>query len=274
MSLHTEWIHYGKTGEYKGFLAKPGNAHGSLPAILVIQEIWGVEEHIQDVTRRFAQAGYVAFAPDLYVENGERAPQLSSERLEDLKNFLESVPPTAWRDNEERERHLAMLPAPRQQDLRETFGIVFGRVIAKLEEYVEPLKSASSFLRNEYNATKNQSIGSVGFCMGGALSAMLACHDPQLKAAVIFYGNAPRQELLTSIGCPIVGFYGELDQRITDAVPNFAKEMQEQDKSFEYHVYLGAHHAFFNDTRVSYHPGAARDAFARTLVFFNDHLSK
>ena len=49
--------------------------------------------------------------------------------------------------------------------------------------------------------------------------------------------------------------------------------MKEADKSFEYHVYADAEHAFFNDSRRSYHVNAARDAFARTLTFFDSHLS-
>ncbi|MCL6549371.1 MAG: dienelactone hydrolase family protein, partial [Alicyclobacillus sp.] len=76
------------------------------------------------------------------------------------------------------------------------------------------------------------------------------------------------------IRCPVMGFYGSLDKRITDQVPAFAQAMENAGKTFSYQVYEGAHHAFFNDTRASYNPTASRDAFARVLTFFNEQLAK
>ncbi|UOF92573.1 dienelactone hydrolase family protein [Fodinisporobacter ferrooxydans] len=272
MTLHAEWIDYGTNNQFRAFLAKPANNSHTLPAIIVIQEIWGVDHHIQDVTKRFAQAGYLAIAPDLFAEGGERPDALQPDRIEGIKAFLESLPPTAWGSEEQREAALAKLPDPKQTELRETFRTLFGDVLAKIDHYAGQLQETSMFLKNQHEVTKNQPIGSVGFCMGGALSALLASKDPNIHAAVIFYGNAPKPEAISHIQCPVLGFYGELDKRITDAVPAFAAAMKEAGKSYEYHVYPKAHHAFFNDTRASYNPTAARDAFARTLGFFNEQL--
>ena len=69
MALKTEWVRYGSRS---GYFAMPERAATPLPAVVVIQEIWGVEEHIEDVTRRIAAAGYAALAPDIFSENGER----------------------------------------------------------------------------------------------------------------------------------------------------------------------------------------------------------
>ena len=69
MPVKAEWISYGNRS---GYLAVPERAALPLPAVVVIQEIWGVDEHIQDVTRRIAAAGYAALAPDLWAEHGER----------------------------------------------------------------------------------------------------------------------------------------------------------------------------------------------------------
>jgi carboxymethylenebutenolidase len=131
MGLHTEWIHYGNS-QFKGYLAHPSRAIGSLPAIIVIQEIWGVDGHIEDVTRRFAQAGYVVFAPDLYAKDGKRPDELSFDRLEALKHFLDTIPPTAWRNTEERESYLLKLPQPDQQQVRESVQTVFGTVLGNV----------------------------------------------------------------------------------------------------------------------------------------------
>lgn len=270
MALIEERIQYGPSGQYTAYVARPQRVQGALPTILVLQEIWGVDEHIKDVTRRFAGAGYVAVAPDLYAHHGERPAALTADRVNSVKSVLDELPPTAWGNPDERDAALNRYEEPVRSQLKETFGTLFGG-LPRLR-FPEQLLHTTAFLRQDYEPSRGQAIGSVGFCMGGALSGALATSDGELKAAVIFYGNAPQTETLSAINCPVLGFYGSLDGRITDAVPAFADAMKAADKSFEYHVYTGAHHAFFNDTRPSYNVSAARDAFWRTLAFVHDQL--
>jgi len=270
MTLHTEWVQYGQDAQYSGYIARPERAKGTLPAILVIQEIWGVDSHIQELTRRFAAAGYVAMAPDLYARNQSRPDAFTAERVEAVKSFLESVPPTAWSDPQAREQAMNQLPEPARSQVQETFTALFAGLNPM--NHIDQLLASTSYLRSGYAASQGQGVASVGYCMGGALSGLLACKDAALKGAVIFYGNAPSEDLLKGIACPIRGFYGELDPRISDAVPGFAKQMEQAGKSFAYQIYPGAHHAFFNDSRASYSAAAARDAFARTISFFNEVL--
>ena len=59
MPLETQWVQYGKNKEHFGYMAKMDRANENLPSVIVIQEIWGVDAHIQDITNRFAQAGYL-----------------------------------------------------------------------------------------------------------------------------------------------------------------------------------------------------------------------
>lgn len=270
MSIQGEWVSYGSEQEFTGYRAYPERARSGLPAILVLQEIWGVDEHIQDVTRRFAAAGYVAFAPDLYAKSGLRPSGLESDRVEEVKGFLNSVPPAIWHSPEAREEALHALPSYQEIRIRESLGILFGGM--QLDRYIGQLQDTLYYLREEDVVTRGKGIASIGFCMGGGLSARLACVDPQLKGAAIFYGSAPAPELLEQIECKVIGFYGGLDARITDAVPAFSEAMQQQGKSFEFHIYEGAEHAFFNDGRSSYQAEASRDAFAKTLTFFNEVL--
>ncbi len=267
VALHTEWVRYGENGEYLGYLAHHDRLSDGQPAVIVFQEIWGVDDHIQDVADRFARAGYVALAPDLYAEGGKRKPGLEPEAIEAVKRFLDSVPPQAWHDASARDRALETLPEPERTTVRHTFGQLFGGL--NLDAYNAHLLAAASFLRDTYPMTKGQPVVSIGFCMGGGLSARLATLDPKLAGAVIFYGQAPSADRIPNIQCPVRGFYASLDPRITDAVPSFAEEMKKAGKDFQYRVYEGAHHAFFNDTRASYHPRAARSAFAEVLTFFN-----
>ncbi len=114
----------------------------------------------------------------------------------------------------------------------------------------------------------NGRVMSTGYCLGGHLSALLAGADPALAAAALYYGTSPDLAAMAALTCPLIGFYGSEDPRITSTVPAFEEALRAAGKRFEAHVYPGAPHAFFNDTRPSYRTDAARDAWARTLALF------
>jgi len=259
MPVQTEWIHY---GDQTGYLARPERAAGPLPGVLVVQEIWGVDPHIEDVTRRLAEAGYAALAPDLFAQDGARPAPLAQARIAEAQGFLNGLPATAWRDAELRGAALAVRPEAERTRIGETIGALFGS-LGQMDRFVPPLRAALRHLRSE-----GQPVVCVGFCMGGGLSALLACEEPELAGAAIFYGSAPPLDRVPRIQCPVAGFYGGLDERVNAGLPDFAEAMRAAGKTFDYQVYPGAAHAFFNDTRPTYHVGATRDAFARLLEFF------
>ncbi len=273
MSIAAETIL--KTDGFTGYLARPERAKGALPAVLIVQEAWGVDPHIEDVTRRFAAAGYVALAPDLYAQGGKRPEPLSRERLAALVAFINEAGPAVMRDPQEKARALAQRPEAQRAPLAESMDVVMTVAMGGggREQQVAILKEAAQYLRAERQETTGQKVGAVGFCMGGGLAALLACRDPELGAAVIFYGQAPPAEELARLRCPVLGFYGGSDQRITGQVPAFAAAMAAAGKNFEHHVYPQAGHAFFNDGRPTYDVAAARDGFARTLAFLRDTLA-
>lgn len=271
MSTKEEWIQYGKDNVYLGFTARLEDVE-ALPAVIVIQEIWGVDRHIQDVVRRLAAAGYVAFAPDLFSLQGAYPDALLPNRVESAKNFLNTIPASAWRNPIERDNALSLLPLGQQTMIAETLKTLLGGLNSA--EFYGHLVAAADFLRNTYRFTKGQGIASVGFCMGGALSVVLASEDRELKGAVIFYGNAPSPEQVSTIACPVLGFYGELDTRLVEGLPAFAASMKEAGKSLDYTVYPNAGHAFFNDTRPSYQNKASRAAYARLLGFLQETLGE
>jgi len=119
-------------------------------------------------------------------------------------------------------------------------------------------------------------IGSIGFCMGGGISLLLACHEKDLAAAVVFYGRNPSPiDLVKEIRCPVLGNYAGADMAITETDINLLRQtLTKHGKVFDIKAYPGAPHAFFNDTRESYRPEAAQDAWKRTLEFFNHYLEK
>jgi len=263
MPVTTDWVRY---DDNLGYLAWPERAGGSLPALLVIQEVWGVDEHIQDVTRRLAAAGYAALAPDLYASGGERPPATAADRIGELKALTNSLPPAVWANPAQREAEIAKLPSPARERIGETYQALFGS-LGQLGRHLPPLRSAVNYLRTTCPWSRGQKVACVGFCMGGGLSALLACEETELAGAAVFYGNSPPADLVPNIGCPVIGFYGARDPRIMAGVPAFVQAMQAAGKSFAHFVYDEAGHAFFNDTRPSYRVRAARDAFARLLEF-------
>lgn len=271
MTVHTEWKMFtGKTGDCRAYIAYMEPVAEPRPAVLIIQEIWGVDAHIRDVAGRFAAAGYVAIAPELFADNGVTPEALSEERLAEAKAFLHSIPHTAWYSSQEREKAILGKPADRQNQLRETLDKLFGLLnpAAQTGRLADILADTAEYARGAYEKTKGMPVASVGFCMGGAQSAVLATRDPLHAGSVVFYGRPPQQGI-ADIQCPVLGFYGGQDPNITNQIPAFEEEMRKQGKAFEAVVYPDAKHAFYNDTNPTYNVNAARDAFARTLVFLN-----
>ncbi len=271
MELVSEWVGYDAPGgSVSAYLARPRPASGPLPAVVVIQEVWGVDGHIEDVTDRLAAAGYVALAVDLYSAGGGRPAALTVERIDVAKRFLNTIPSERWAavlgDDTSRAEELAKLPDGEGEMVGETMGTLFGGM-RDLGRYVAMLRAGVSYLW-AHPACSGRAIGSVGFCLGGGLSALLACEEPQLAAAVVFYGSSPSAEQVASIGCPLRGFYGREDPRIVAGLPDFEAALADAGADYRLRVYPDTPHAFFNDTRPSYRPEAARDAWAATLAFF------
>ena len=139
------------------------------------------------------------------------------------------------------------------------------------DEATADLKAALAYL-DSHKRVRAGRLGSVGFCWGGARSFLLAAESERLRAAVVFYGSAPPPEKLAQVRAPVLGIYGETDERITSRVPEVAETLKKAGKKFEYKIYPGAGHAFFNDTGQRYDPAAAKDAWALTLAFLRRNL--
>jgi carboxymethylenebutenolidase len=239
--------------------------------VLVIQEIWGANEQIQDVTRRIAAAGYVAFAPDLYAEKGVRPEGLQPERVVDYQAFLQTLPASA-NSPEARAAALETWPEPARSRLAQTHQLLFGQARQR-DKYLPALIQSSRFLLRSSPLSSGQKLACVGFSMGGGLAGLLASHEPELAGAAIFYGATPPLESVPNIISPLIGFYAGLDERVNAGIPPFAKAIADAGKSFEHHIYPGAKHGFFNEDRPAYDVHASRDAYVRLLQFLKNHLA-
>jgi len=113
-----------------------------------------------------------------------------------------------------------------------------------------------------------------GFCMGGGLTLQTALAETDLGAGVAFYGSPLDPSQAGSVNGPIMGHYGAEDGGIpVDAVKAMDAAFDEAGVENEIYIYEGAPHAFFNDTRDSYRPEAAAEAWSRTLEWFQKYLA-
>jgi carboxymethylenebutenolidase len=237
------------------------------PAVIVIHEIFGPDAHIREVCRRIAALGYVAAAPDLFT--GDLHRLMTPANIALAMQAFAQAPPDLRRDPTKMAAFAATQPLERRPVL-EAFGKI-GQPSVQ-EEFARELLGVARYLRTLPEVDPDR-VGAVGFCFGGAMSARLATVDPDLRAAVVFYGQNPPLDAIPQIRARMLGLYGSEDPGITQTVPGFAEAMTAAGKRFEYHVYPGAKHAFFNDTRPNYHTESASDAWTRVVRFFGETLT-
>jgi carboxymethylenebutenolidase len=117
-------------------------------------------------------------------------------------------------------------------------------------------------------------IGTIGFCWGGGQSFRYATNNPRLRAAVVAYGPAPDTADLKKIQAPVLGIYGENDERITGSLPMVTAEMQSAGKTFTSEVYPGTGHGFLKPGRQGSDGPQVEKAWARILEFYRARLGK
>ena len=141
------------------------------------------------------------------------------------------------------------------------------------EMITSDLTGAVNYLKGQ-NFVRANRVGVTGFCWGGGKALMFTTRSKDIAASVIYYGENPANlEDVGNITAPVLGHYGETDERITSGVPALTEAMKKYGKSFEYKIYAGAPHSFNSDTSpTSYREDAAKEAWARTLDFFKKHL--
>lgn len=230
------------------YLSEPSGALRG--ALVLIHEIWGLADHITDVADRYAAEGYLVAAPDLLSHVG-----VSPEAGEELHRLVMST--------DEKER-VAAQPAMRDR-LAPARTPEFGAwAVGALRSVVDDLAARPSV---------GDRIGVTGFCFGGTYTFALAAADQRIRAAVPFYGAPPDLGAMSGIGCPVLAFYGDQDERLMATLPEVRTAMAAAEVDFTAQVYAGARHAFFNDSNDStYDADAAGDAWRRTLAFLAAHL--
>jgi carboxymethylenebutenolidase len=203
--------------------------------------VWGLTDHIKSIADRFAQEGYIAFAPDLLSDDMDIA---KAQELEpDMHNP---------------EKRTAVQP--------------------KLSELMAPIQSPDFAAKTVESLKKvfeglyempesKQKVAIIGFCFSGTYSFSLAVAESRLSQALAFYGHSDQSvEELSKISCPVMAFYGENDERLINGLPDLKSRMEQAKVNFNYKVYPDCGHAFFNDSNpYSYNKSAADDAWTIVL---------
>jgi carboxymethylenebutenolidase len=206
------------------------------PGLIVLEEIWGVNAHIRSVADRFAAEGYNVLAPELLPPG-----------------LLEMLTPQIQKDLFDPEKRHEVQPK-----LREAMQPLHQPGFAT--DAIAALKACVDYLHAD------GPVAVLGFCFGGSYAFHLAANDGRIKAALPFYGQAPSEEEVPNIECPILAFYGDQDVALMETLPKLKEDMAAHGKDFEAVVYPGVGHAFFNDTNArAFDPASAQDAWDRTL---------
>ncbi len=224
-----------------GYFAKPAGGK-NLPTILVVQEIFGVHEHIKDICRRLAKAGYLAVAPELYQRQG------NPSQISDIPTILNTV--------------VAKVPdAQVMGDLDATVAW------ATKNGFANPARLGITgfcwggrivWLYAVHNPRLKAGVSWYGFLVGNVTA------------------NTPRHPVdrASDLKCPVLGLYGAADQGIPVATIDRMKAAAAaagKQKDVEFFIYEGVGHAFNSDYRPSYRKEAAEDGWRRMLAFFKRH---
>ena len=119
----------------------------------------------------------------------------------------------------------------------------------------------------------NGKTGCIGFCWGGGLANKLAVSDPQLQAAVAYYGAQAPVADVPKIKASIMLHYGGLDERINAGIPAYEAALKQNNIDYQLFIYEGVNHAFNNNTSPTrYNEAAAKLAWDRTIGLFRKKL--
>jgi carboxymethylenebutenolidase len=127
---------------------------------------------------------------------------------------------------------------------------------------------------NGLPAVAKDQIGTIGFCWGGGQSFRYATNNPRLKAVVVAYGPPPDTADMKRIKAPVLGIYGEKDERINASLPEVTAAMQSDGKTFTSEVYPGTGHGFLKPGRQGSDGPQVEKAWTRILEFYRARLGK
>ncbi|MEP0771369.1 dienelactone hydrolase family protein [Trichocoleus sp. ST-U1] len=227
-----------KDGEIPAYRTMPAKS-GNFPIVLVIQEIFGVHEHIQDVCRRFAKLGYLAIAPQLFVRQGD---VLKLSNVDEIRQVVAKVPDAQVLSDLDATVDWAVKSAEGNADKLAITGFCWGGRI--------------TWLYSAHNPQVKAGVAWYGRLVGNA-TELTPKHPVDIASA---------------LSVPILGLYGGKDTGITlDTVEQMRDRLKFSSSKSDIIVYPNAPHAFFADYRPSYREKEAKDGWKRLQAWFKQH---
>lgn len=214
---------------------------GPFPTVLVIQEIFGVHEHIKDICRRLAKAGHFAVAPALYAREGDVSGMTDIQEI--LNKVVAKVPDAQVASDLD----AALAWAREQKTANATKLGVTGFCWGGRQTWLYAI----------HNPSVKAAVAWYGPLAGTP--------DPELRPKRVL-------DLVDQINVPVLGLYGGADQGIPLAdIEKMRDELKKAHKPCEIVIYPDTPHGFNADYRPSYRPEQAKDGWQRMLAWFKDH---
>ena len=226
-----------KDGEMAAYHARPAGRKG-LPVVLVVQEIFGVHEHIKDIARRLAKAGYMAVAPDLYARQGD-VSKLAN--IEEIRPIVARVPDAQVISDLDAAARWAAKNGGDAEKLAITGFCWGGRIV---------------WLYAAHNPK---------------LKAGVAWYGPVDRPGTELQPKSPL-ELVSGLKAPVLGLNGGADAGIpNESVERMRAALAAAGDRSQIHSYPDTPHGFHADYRPSYRKAAAEDGWRRALEWFRQH---
>jgi len=239
------------SGDIPGYRAVPleakAKAKAKAPVVLVVHEIFGVHEHIKDVCRRFAKAGYYAIAPELFARQGDVSKLTDFKEIQ--SKVVSKVPDAQVLSDLDAAAAFAKKDPRANGSKLAIIGFCWGGRVVWLYAAQQPALQA-------------------GVAWYGKITGETDALHPRFPADVI-----------SQLKAPVLGLYGGKDRGIpVETVQQQAQALAAASNAFaqasSIHIYPEAGHAFFADYRPSFHKQSAEDGWKRTLDWFKRHHLK
>jgi carboxymethylenebutenolidase len=230
----SEWVEIpiGDGVELRTWVEYP-DGNAPAPVIIVLQYEGGLDDWVRAIADQLASEGFIAVAPDLFSGLGPGGGGTDSFRTQDE-------------------------------------AMRVGRDTLTPDEAIRRAVAAAAHAAELPRA--NGKIAAMGFGSGGAYSFRLAADAPSVDAAVVFYGSAPDEAVMSRIKAPVIAFHGADDPRVSSTVGQTAAVMERLGKRFEHHTYQGATRDFALIQIEGLNTPAIEDAWTRAVAFLREHL--
>jgi len=226
-------------GSIPAYRAMPDKG-GPFPTVLVVQEVFGVHEHIKDLVRRFAELGYFAIAPELYARQGDPSKYTDIPTL--ISEIVSKVPDSqVMSDLDATEAYAKGTGKADTNKLAITGFCWGGRIVWLYSAHNPALKAATAWY--------------------GVIDRPRTELQPKYPI-----------DLAADLKAPVLGLYGAADTGIpVESVERMRAACKAANKTCEIVIYPDTPHGFNADYRPSYRPEAAKDGWAKMLAWFKDH---